>query len=132
MEVSHQETFWQWIRLAPLFVAGGMVAAIILHIAFNLSTKQILGPLSVLVLIQIIMYVSMFWVRRRFRRTGNPRPGLAVSGAYGLIFGLAAFHYGTDLKLASVHKSDYVFFSAFVITVTLILLAFNRKWKVIE
>jgi hypothetical protein len=63
--------------------------------------------MGVLVLIRIAMYVPMFWIRRRFRLTGNARLGIAVSGAYLLIFALAAFYYGAELKLVDIHKTDY-------------------------
>ena len=132
MQVNRQETFWEWVRFVPLFLVVGLLAAIVLHVGFNLQPRQILTPVAVLVLIQLAMYVPMFWLRRRFRLTGNPRAGIALSGAYLLIIGLAAFHYGNELRLVNIHKSDYLGFSAAVIATTLLLLVFNRKWKVHE
>jgi hypothetical protein len=132
MQVDRQETFSRWLGLVPLFVAVGLSAAVILHFAFNLPMREISGPVGTLVLIQMAIYVPMFWLRRRFRLTRNPRPAIAVFGAYLLIIALAAFHYGTELKLVEVHQSDYLAFSAVVIAATLLLLLFNRKWKLTE
>lgn len=130
--IMGKETLLQWLRFAPLFVTVGIFAVVILHVAFNLTLTKTLAPVGVLVLIQLAMYVSMFWLRRRFKHTGNPRPGIGAFGAYCLIMGLAAFHYGTELRFVSVRRSEYLPFSVVVVAATLILVAFNPKWKVHE
>ena len=94
-------------------------AAEILHVGFNLPLRQAFSVASVFVMIQIAMYVPMFWIRRRFIQTRNPRLAITLVGSYCLLMGIAAFRYGTELKLIDVQKSEYVTFSIFVIVAIL-------------
>ena len=122
--VNDRESAVQWFGAGvPLLIGVGAAAAEILHVGFNLPLRQAFSVASVFVMIQIAMYVPMFWIRRRFIQTRNPRLAITLVGSYCLLMGIAAFRYGTELKLIDVQKSEYVTFSIFVIVAILILLA---------
>ena len=131
MQINEKDTLVPWLKIGvPLLTGIGVLAATVLHFAFSLPLSETLGPVGVLLLIQVGIYVLMFWVRKRFGRTQDPRLAIAVFGTYCLVMGIAAIHYGDELKLIGVRKSEYPTFSAVVIVATIIMLAISPKWKV--
>jgi hypothetical protein len=133
VQVNDRGSFGRWAGAGvPLLIGIGAAAAEILHVGFNLPLRQAFGVASVFVMIQIAMYVPMFWIRRRFMRTRDPRLAIALFGSYCLLMGLAAFHYGTELKLIGVQKSEYVTFSIVVIAAILLLVAVSPRWPANE
>jgi FtsH-binding integral membrane protein len=130
MQVDHQETFERWLTVGvPLLIGLGASAVAILHASTNLQLGQTIRMVGVFVLIQLAIYVPMFWIRRRFRHTRDPRLAITLFGAYCLVMGIVAIHYGTELKLMSFQRSEYATFSIVVIVATLILVAVSPKWK---
>ena len=133
MQVNHKDAFTRWLGVGiPLLTVFAVLAMAALHVAFGLPLSDILGPIGVFLLIQITIYVLMFWIRKRFSRTRDPRLAIAVFGAYCLAMGIVAFHYATKLKLLDIQKSEYITFSTVVALATVLLLAISPKWSADE
>jgi uncharacterized membrane protein YsdA (DUF1294 family) len=96
------------VRGVPLLLAVGIFAEFVLHYGFGLAWRELGVPLLVLLAIQIIAFVAMFWGRRCLK-SGNARPGLLILWIYILLFCATAFHYAVRWGLVDLekHRSDY-------------------------
>jgi hypothetical protein len=73
--------------------------------------------------IQVVFYVGMYAVRKRYRRTRDLRIASFVMGVYGLCIVLAGMYYVGQLGIASARtfEDNYVEFSVFMGVVTCIV-----------
>lgn len=97
----------------PGFLAVALFVAIVVHVRIGGSWSRIAVPCAVLVAIQLALYISMYWIRKRFQRTHNLRLGVLVFGSYCLVMGLMVLRYAAQLGLVSpkVATDNYPSFS---------------------
>ena len=110
----------RWVlRGVPLLVGIGIVAGLALRIAFGLPFARIAIPITVLVVIQGALFISMYWVRQRNKRKPDLRGGIFIFGSYGLLIGLAGMYYAGQLGLVGVNtlNDNYLGFSVFMLVV---------------
>jgi hypothetical protein len=113
----------RWVcQGVPLIIGIGVAVTFVLRSSFGLPVAKLALPVSVLVVIQSVFYVSMFAVRQRYRRTRDMRTGVFVTGMYGLCIVLTAMYYASELGIASARafEDNYVGFSAYMGVVTCI------------
>jgi UDP-N-acetylmuramyl pentapeptide phosphotransferase/UDP-N-acetylglucosamine-1-phosphate transferase len=118
------ETFSRWVYQGiPLIIGVGIVAAFVLRISFGLTTSKLAVPIAVLLGIQVVFYVGMYAVRKRYRRTRDLRIAAFAMGVYGLCIVLAGMYYAGQLGIASARtfEDNYVEFSVFMGVVTCIV-----------
>jgi hypothetical protein len=130
--MNKEERFSRWLSVGVLSLLGvGLLAGVILHMKFGVAWASALWAVTVLLTIQLALYVAMYWVRRRFRQTHDLRGGIIIFGLYCLIFGLAGMHYAGELGLmnSSAGRADYVTFSIFVLVVTAVGVFFCSFWR---
>jgi len=109
----------------------GLFGVIILHAGFAVQWSDAMGPVGALIGIQLVLYVSMYWVRKRFEYTHDPRPGIMIFGLYSWVLCLTALYYAGQLGLlnANVVASNYLNLSIFALIVTLIGVVLGSYWK---
>ena len=133
MQVNHNDTFGRWLLMGmPLLRGVGVLSALVVHLRFDVPVSRIFAPVAAVVLIQLTTYIPMFWIRRRFRRTHDPRPAIALVGAYCLTTGLVLLHYSNELKIFIIHRYEYAALAAVVFVATLVVLAVSPKWSIDE
>jgi UDP-N-acetylmuramyl pentapeptide phosphotransferase/UDP-N-acetylglucosamine-1-phosphate transferase len=118
------ETLSRWVYQGiPLIIGVGIVAAFVLRISFGLPTSKFAVPIAVMLGIQVVFYVGMYAVRKRYRRTRDLRIASFVMGVYGLCIVLAGMYYAGQLGIASARtfEDNYVEFSVFMGVVTCIV-----------
>jgi hypothetical protein len=119
-ESSTQETLSRWVlKGVPLLVGIGIVAGLALRISFGLPFARSAIPIAVLVAIQGALFISMYWVRQRYKRNPDLRGGIMLFGSYGLLIGLAGMYYAGQLGLvgANTLNENYLEFSVFMLVV---------------
>ena len=104
----------------PLLAGIGVVVGLALRISFGLPFGRIVIPITVLVAIQGALFISMYWVRQRYKRTLDLRGGIILFGSHSLLIGLAGMYYAGELGLAGVNtfNENYLGFSVYVLVVT--------------
>lgn len=117
-----EEHFSKWLLVGvPSFLGMGLLAAAILHLSFGVPLSRALLAAAVLAGVQLGMYVPMYWVRQRFRKTQDLRAGILVFGLYVLVLGSVCMYYAMHFGLTErVTRSDYTWFSTYVIVVTVL------------
>jgi hypothetical protein len=118
------ETLSRWLyQGVPLLIVVGIVAAFVLRLSYGLSLARLALPVAVLVGIQLLFYVGMYGTCKRYRRTGDLRAAVLVTGIYGLCLVLVGMYYAGQLGIASARTFDenYIGFSAFMAVVTCIV-----------
>jgi hypothetical protein len=118
------ETLSRWVyQGVPLLIGIGIVAAIVLRVSFGLPLAKLAIPIAVLLGIQLVFYVSMYAVRKRYRHTRDLRTGAVASGLYGLFIVLAGMYYAGQLGIvgARTFEDNYIEFSVFMSVVTCIV-----------
>jgi hypothetical protein len=107
----------------PLIVGVGIVAVFLLRLSFGLPLSKLAVPIAALLGIQIVFYVGMYGVRKRYRRTRDLRTAAFVTGVYGLCIVLAGMYYAGQLGIVSARtfEDNYVEFSVFMSVVTCIV-----------
>jgi hypothetical protein len=115
-----EERLSKWLLVGvPSFLGIGLLAAVILHLSFGVPLLSALLAAAALAGVQLAMYVPMYWVRQRFRKTQDLRLGVLVFGLYGLLLGSACIHFALQLGLTKgVRHSDYVEFPIYMVVVT--------------
>jgi hypothetical protein len=75
-------------------------------------------PITVLVVIQAAFFISVYWVRQRYKRNSDLRGGIILAGIYGLLIGLAGMYYAGQLGLVSVttFSENYFGFSVYMLS----------------
>jgi hypothetical protein len=103
----------------PLFLGVALFVAVVVHVTIRGSWSKIAVPCAALVAIQLVLYVSMYWIRKRFQRTHDLRLGVLVFGSYCLVMGLMALRYAAQLGLVGpkVATHNYLGFSIFMLFV---------------
>jgi hypothetical protein len=98
----------------------GVIVGLALRISFGLPFARIAVPITVLVAIQGALFISMYWVRQRYRRKRDLRGGIILFGSYSLLIGLAGMYYAGQLGLVGLNtlRENYLGFSAYVLVVT--------------
>jgi hypothetical protein len=132
MPVNIEERFSRWLAIGVLSLLGiGLLAVAILHTSLGAPWAGVLRAVTLLVTIQLVLYVAMYWVRKRFKQTHDLRTGIMVFGLYCLLFGLAGMHYAGQLGLmnSKVGRGDYVGFSIFVLVVTTLTFVLFSFWR---
>ena len=116
----------------PLIIGVGIVAAFLLRLSFGLPLSKLAVPIAALIGIQVVFYVGMYAVRRRYRRTRDLRTAAFVTGIYGLCIVLAGMYYAGQLGIASARtfEDNYVEFSVFMGVVTCIVVGIFSFVKV--
>ena len=119
----------------PLLVGIGVVVGLALRISFGLPFARIAIPITVLVAIQGALFISMYWVRQRYKRKPDLRSGIILFGAYGLLIGLVGMYYAGQLGLAGVNtlNENYLGFSVYVLAITAVavgLFAFLKPTRI--
>jgi hypothetical protein len=130
--VSDRESFARWLRNGvPGFLAVALFVAIVVHVTIRGPWSRIVVPCAVLVAIQLALYISMYWIRKRFQHTHNLRLGVLVFGSYCLVMGLMALRYAAQLGLVSpkVATDNYLSFSIFMLIVILMSVVVFSIWK---
>jgi NO-binding membrane sensor protein with MHYT domain len=115
------ESLPRWVLNGlPLLVGIGVVVGLALRISFGLPFARIATPITVLVAIQGALFISMYWVRQRYKRKPDLRGGIILFGSYGLLIGLAGMHYAGQLGIVGVNtlNENYLGFSVYVLVVT--------------
>jgi hypothetical protein len=104
----------------PLLVGIGVAVGLALRIIFGLPFARIAIPITVLVAIQGALFISMYWVRQRYKRKPDLRGGIILFGSYGLLIGLAGMYYAEQLGLVGVNtlSENYLGVSVYVLVVT--------------
>ena len=97
-------TFRQWMTPVPFLVGIAIVAAEVIHVSFRIGWDQLFGALLALVGIQVSLYISMFWIRKRALVTRDLRLGVVASGCYLLAFMLTLDHYLLRWKIISTNR----------------------------
>jgi len=126
------ETFSRWLcHGVPLLIGVGIVGAFALHFSFGLRLSKLALPIAVLLGIQVVFYVSIYPVRRRYRQTRDLRTAALVTGIYGLSIVLAGMYYVGQLGIASARtfEDNYVGFSVFmgvVICIVVVIFSFIK------
>ena len=123
MNIPENESLRRWVVSGlPLLVGIGVIVGFALRVSFGLPLARIATPLTVLVGIQVALFIAMYWVRQRYKRTLDLRGGIALFGTYSLLIGLAGMYYAGQLGLVGVNafNKNYLGFSAYVLGVTAI------------
>lgn len=126
MNIPENESLRRWVVSGlPLLVGIGVVVGFALRVSFGLPFARIATPLTVLVGIQVALFIAMYWVRQRYKRTLDLRGGIALFGTYSLLIGLTGMYYAGQLGLVGVNtfNENYLGFSAYVLGVTAIAAA---------
>lgn len=114
MSLNKPRTFVEWLAVGvPLLAAVGVLAIVTLHVGSGIAWTDASGAVVVLVLIQVILFSAMFWLRKPFNATSDFRPGIIASGVYILVMGLVAMHYAARwgwMSTAEIRR-DYLGFS---------------------
>ncbi len=107
------------LKGVPLLVGIGIVVGLALRIGPGLPFARSAIPITVLIVIQEAFFISMYWVRQRYKRSSDLRGGIILTGIYGLLIGLAGMYYAGKLGLVSVKtfNENYFGFSAYVLAV---------------
>ena len=132
MKSPKNETLSRWVwRGVPLLIGIGIAAAVALRLSFRLSVAKLTAPITVLLEIQVVFYVGMYAVRKRYRRTQDLRAAAILTGAYGLSIVSVGMYYAGQLGIVSVRtfEDNYVGFTAFMgvmICLVVLLLSFVK------
>jgi hypothetical protein len=121
VKIPSNESLPRWVLSGlPLLVGIGVVVGLALRISFGLPFARIAIPITVLVAIQGALFISMYWVRQRYKRKPDLRGGIIIFGSYGLLIGLAGMYYAGQLGLvgANTLNENYLGFSVYVLVVT--------------
>src|SRR5450755_3942349 len=102
MSMRTEERLSKWLLVGvPSCLGMGLLAAAILHLSFGVSLLSALVAAMVLVGVQLAMYVPMYWVRQRFKKTQDLRTGILVFGLYVLVLGVVSTHYAMRFGLTT-------------------------------
>ena len=111
------ETLSRWVcQGIPLIIGIGIVAAFLLRISFGWPIAKMVPQAVTLLAIQVVFYVSMYAVRKRYMQTRDLRPTFILIGIYALFITLAGMFYAGQLGIvsATTFENNYLGFSAFV------------------
>lgn len=115
----------RWICFGvPALVLVGIGIAAAVHIALGRSWTEIAPPVASYVVLQVGVYVCMFWARNRARTRQDYRPAIALFGAYCWGSGLLVIYYGIKWGLILRQgTNDLVVFSVIMIVVVAVTFA---------
>lgn len=122
----------RWMGTGIFFFLGSSaLLAVILHVGFGLPLAKLVGPITLLVVIQLGFCAAIYWFRKRFDQTHDPRIGIAIFGLFALVLGLIGMYYAGNLGLStrSLFRDNYLGFSVFtlvVISICVILFSYRR------
>ena len=115
-----EERFGRWVAIGvPLFLIGGIVGSIVIHLGAGISWVDIFLPAALFVGLQIGSYLCAFWAGKLARKQGITWPMALLSGFYLWGSGLLIIHYGTEWKLLPP-IGDAVSFSLCMVLVTVV------------
>jgi hypothetical protein len=119
-----KDTLSRWVcQGLPPIIGVGVVAAFLLRLSLALPLSKLAVPIAALLGIQVVFYVAMYAVRKRYSRTRDLRTPAFVAGIYGLCIVLAGMYYAGQLGIASARtfEDNYIEFSVFMGVVTCIV-----------
>jgi Kef-type K+ transport system membrane component KefB len=116
MPLTREDSFARWFAVGvPLFLLGGLLLTIGLHVRLRLPFSVLALPVAGFVGIQIVHFMGMFWAGRLARNRNEYRPGIALGMAYCWASGIVIMHYAGKWGLIRAGSRDYVPFSVLIL-----------------
>ena len=116
-QTRNYASLFKWATQTVLPLAALVAAAaVLIHYRFGIKvTEVVLAGITVFV-IQTATVIPMFWAVRYWRKSGDSRPGIALSGLYGLLIVVTGSHYAVKWRL--VGPQDTLSEAVMIIVIT--------------